>query len=218
MMIKTLTCFLSLATCTVALAPGAANRRAFLQNAAAVTAGIVGVLPSNAVDVGGKPVFAKDDIMNKKSHGTSDAPVQSELLYGVNNRLADQISNFNRMFAEPGGSFTYTTFEDEVMNAKGPITFADSVTGKPLFVAPIGRSAEDFVKESKIHGEYLFLLCYYIVATPSFDYDMGTVSALCMCVCTIMQQVYAFPNRPNVLLTLCTTLSFKAGHRSVITK
>ena len=32
------------------------------------------------------------------------------------------------------------------------ITFYDSVTGKPLFIAPRGRSFEDFRKESKSHG------------------------------------------------------------------
>jgi len=33
-----------------------------------------------------------------------------------------------------------------------PITFLDSVSGKPLFRAPIGRSWDDFIKESKSHG------------------------------------------------------------------
>ena len=120
--------------------------------------------------------------------------VQSELLYGVNNKLADKISNFNRydimlyrrlcgsqesnrrrhhtnfaidkqyntdsfnltialpslsrallslfisiyisclfpqsQFAEPAGYFSSTSFEELVLNAKEPITFADSVTGK----------------------------------------------------------------------------------------
>jgi hypothetical protein len=51
-----------------------------------------------------------------------------------------------------GGYFQSTPFETAVMEAKGPITFYDSVTGKPLFVAPINRSPEDFIKESKIHG------------------------------------------------------------------
>jgi peptide methionine sulfoxide reductase MsrB len=51
-----------------------------------------------------------------------------------------------------GGYFTSTSFEDEVLQAKGPITFYDSVTGKPLFVAPINRSAEDFIRESEVHG------------------------------------------------------------------
>jgi len=32
------------------------------------------------------------------------------------------------------------------------ITFYDSNTGKPLFVAPKGRSMEDFLKESGSHG------------------------------------------------------------------
>ena len=51
-----------------------------------------------------------------------------------------------------GGYFTGTSFEKEVLEAKGPITFYDSVTGKPLFVAPINRSAEDFLRESEVHG------------------------------------------------------------------
>jgi hypothetical protein len=32
------------------------------------------------------------------------------------------------------------------------ITFYDSVTGKPLFIAPRGRSFEEFQNESKKHG------------------------------------------------------------------
>jgi hypothetical protein len=51
-----------------------------------------------------------------------------------------------------GGYFQSTPFEEKVMQAKGPITFYDSVTGKPLFVAPINRSREEFIEESKIHG------------------------------------------------------------------
>ena len=51
-----------------------------------------------------------------------------------------------------GGYFRSTDFEDKVLEAKGPLTFYDSVTGKPLFKAPIGRSAEDFLKESEDHG------------------------------------------------------------------
>jgi hypothetical protein len=34
------------------------------------------------------------------------------------------------------------------MEAKGPITFYDSVTGKPLFVAPVNRSPEEFLQVS----------------------------------------------------------------------
>lgn len=51
---------------------------------------------SVAVDVGGKIRFAGEEIMSPKEHGTSAKPVQSELLYGANNKLADKICNFNR--------------------------------------------------------------------------------------------------------------------------
>jgi peptide methionine sulfoxide reductase MsrB len=55
-------------------------------------------------------------------------------------------------FAEAGGYFQSTNFENTVLEAKGPVTFYDSVTGKPLFVAPVNRSPEEFIQESKVHG------------------------------------------------------------------
>jgi peptide methionine sulfoxide reductase MsrB len=122
------------------------SRRAFFQSSAAAL--FVGAAPANAVGVR----YGDESIMAQKEHGTSAAPVQSNLLYGVDNQLADRICNYNRHFAELGGYFQKTTFEDTVLNAQGPITFYDSVTGKPLFVAPKNRSAEEFVKESRKHG------------------------------------------------------------------
>ncbi|GAX18552.1 hypothetical protein FisN_10Hh247 [Fistulifera solaris] len=124
------------------------SRRAFFQSSAAAL--FVGAAPANAV---GSPIrYGDESIMVQKEHGTSANPVQSDLLYGVDNQLADRICNYNRHFAEIGGYFQKTTFEDAVLNAQGPITFYDSVTGKPLFVAPKNRSAEEFVKESRKHG------------------------------------------------------------------
>jgi hypothetical protein len=76
-------------------------------------------------------------------------------------RCIEQISrshyNFNRRFAEQAGYFESTSLEDQVrtMAKKGePVTFYDSVAGKALFVAPVGRSADQFIAESKIHGAY----------------------------------------------------------------
>lgn len=37
-------------------------------------------------------------------------------------------------------------------DASGEITFYDSVSGKPLFIAPRGRTFKEFVKESTAHG------------------------------------------------------------------
>ena len=78
-----------------------ASRKDFLQfTSAAALASLVGatVAPqaSLAVDVGGKIRYGGEDLMSQKGHGTSAEPVQSELLYGANNKLADKICNFNR--------------------------------------------------------------------------------------------------------------------------
>lgn len=130
------------------------SRRSFLNNVAAVTAAAIALPPkkTNAIEIGGKIVLGDEDIMSQKAHGTSAEAVQEDLLYGVSNKLADKICNFNRHFAERGGYFLTTSFEDEVLAAKGPITFYDSVTGKPLFVAPINRSPDAFLQESEVHG------------------------------------------------------------------
>mmetsp|Transcript_7619 Transcript_7619/g.9968 ORF Transcript_7619/g.9968 Transcript_7619/m.9968 type:complete len:224 (+) Transcript_7619:130-801(+) len=107
---------------------------------------------SNAFDVGGRMVVGDESIMTQKGHGTSAQPVQEDLLYGVDVKLADRICNYNRHFAEQGGFFRSTNWEDVLMQSEGPLTFYDSVTGKPLFVAPIGRSKEDLITESRVHG------------------------------------------------------------------
>lgn len=176
---STCTLVASLAAPTLA----ASHRRAFLQTAgASAVAAIVssvGILPANAaavssdtnndnatdgggvpVVVGGKPVYGKEDIMSPKAHGTSEAPVQSELQYGVSNKLADSITNYNRRYAEQAGYFRYTSMEDTIREHSEktggrPLTFYDSVTGKPLFVAPVGRSVDQFLEESSIHGMLL---------------------------------------------------------------
>ena len=79
----------------------ASSRKDFLQfTSAAALASLVGttVAPqaSLAIDVGGKIVYAGEEIMSQKEHGTSAKPVQESLLYGANNKLADKICNFNR--------------------------------------------------------------------------------------------------------------------------
>lgn len=96
--------------------------------------------------------YGEESIMRQKGHGTSEKPVQQDLLFGVDRQLADKIVNYNRVFAENSGYFRGTQWESQVMNADGPITYYDSVTGKPLFVAPVNRSKEEFLAESRLHG------------------------------------------------------------------
>ena len=42
------------------------------------------------------PIYGSDDIMKQKIHGTSNQPVQNKLRFGVDIKLADKISNYNR--------------------------------------------------------------------------------------------------------------------------
>ena len=97
------------------------------------------------------PFRGDESIMTPKDHGTSSSPVQSKLKYGVDLKLADRICNYNRRWAENAGYFQSTSMLTDLDPSKEN-TFYDSVTGKPLFVAPRGRSFEDFKRESTYHG------------------------------------------------------------------
>lgn len=79
--------------------------------------------------------------------------------------LSTRICNFNRHYAEYSGYYRSTSFLKEV-SRDGPTVYYDSVTGKPLFVAPVGRSMSEFLAESEAHG------------WPSFR-DQEVVSGLC---------------------------------------
>jgi peptide methionine sulfoxide reductase MsrB len=141
-----------------ALSTPAIDRRLFLQNLA-VTASALTVnaqfscaASTSEVTAGGKPILGDESIMAPKAHGTSENPVQDTLRFGVSTKLADKICNYNRHFAEMSGYFESSSFEDELRKANGPLVFYDSVTGKPLFKAPINRSVDEFLQESYVHG------------------------------------------------------------------
>jgi len=106
----------------------------------------------------GAPPLADEDIMSPKpgGSGTCVANVQENLRWGVDRSLADRIGCHTRMFAEQWGYWTSSgiTLEATASALKpgGTITFYDSVTGLPLFVAPRGRTLEAFLEESQHHG------------------------------------------------------------------
>jgi len=102
------------------------------------------------------PVRMGDEyMMVPRGHGTSNQPVQKDLRWRCDFDLADDICNFNRREAEPSGYFVTTTFVEECIKASEAeplFEFYDSNTGKPLFSAPVGRSLEQFLEESRQHG------------------------------------------------------------------
>mmetsp|Transcript_25864 Transcript_25864/g.43987 ORF Transcript_25864/g.43987 Transcript_25864/m.43987 type:complete len:166 (+) Transcript_25864:78-575(+) len=97
-------------------------------------------------------VMGEESLMAPKAHGTSNKPVQDNLRWGCDQKTADRICNFNRHYAEHSGYFEKTNFVSAVKGVEGEITFYDSNTGKPLFVAPRGRTLEEFLVESRAHG------------------------------------------------------------------
>jgi len=90
-------------------------------------------------------------LMARKAHGTCPKPVQSNLKWGCDRNVADKICAFNRHGAESAGYWEKTGFLNEETGSQ-PVTFYDSVTGKPLFVAPVGRTWDQFLRESGVHG------------------------------------------------------------------
>lgn len=97
-------------------------------------------------------VMGEESIMSKKAHGTTEKQVQEKLRWNVDRKEADKICSFNRHYAEYSGYFKKTKWVKELLKAKKPIEYRDSVTGKVLFTAPIGRTPKEFLEESKAHG------------------------------------------------------------------
>jgi len=96
-------------------------------------------------------VQGNNSLMDRKAHGTCTGEPAPNLRWGCDRGTADRICCFNRRYAERWGYWTSTTFpmnqQDSVQ-----IVFYDTVTGKPLFVAPRNRSYAEFVDESRTHG------------------------------------------------------------------
>lgn len=98
-----------------------------------------------------KVVMGEESIMCPKAHGTTATPVQSNLKWNCDQKTADKICSFNRHYAEHSGYWKTTSFLKDV-NKEGETTYFDSVSGKPLFIAPRGRTFQEFQRESEAHG------------------------------------------------------------------
>ena len=92
-----------------------------------------------------------------KANGTSATPVQAKLRWNCDTKLAENICNHNRHYAENSGYFEKQAEFMTQTKTKQPIEFYDSNTGKLLFTAPKARSMEEFMVESKAHGWYVYV-------------------------------------------------------------
>lgn len=120
---------------------------------AAVAPPLFGLWYLNQAATSNVPVamLAKNEIMNQRAHGTCSVATPANIRWGCDRQMADRIGCFNRAFAEPSGYFQSTKFLSEERGVT-EVTFYDTLSGKPLFVAPRGRTWNEFVEESKTHG------------------------------------------------------------------
>ena len=103
------------------------------------------------------------------AYGSCRSEVQAPLRWGADRFVANRICCHNRDYAEQAGSWLATSFAREASQA-AEVTFYDSVTGVPLFVAPRGRSMDAFLAESRAHGWPSFrdeeVLTQHVVVRP----------------------------------------------------
>merc|ERR1719271_1517053 len=99
-------------------------------------------------------IQGKEEIMSQKAHGTCENAPKTEadgrMRWGCDTKTADKICCFNRHYAEHSGYAWGTSWAKEL--PEEPIDYYDSVSGKQLFRAPVGRTKAEFLKESKAHG------------------------------------------------------------------
>src|SRR3990167_4651259 len=94
-------------------------------------------------------VMGGEEIMSQKQHGTTEQPVQQNLRFGCDRKVADNICCFNRHYAEHSGYWSTTSFRSQIDEKT---QYYDSVTEKLLFTEPKGRSLDEFLNESASHG------------------------------------------------------------------
>ena len=93
-----------------------------------------------------------ESLMRPRAHGTCARGPPQLLRWAVDQEEASHICCHNRHWAEGSGAYLRNElFMTEVRRGR-EITYYDSVTGKPLFAAPRGRTLEAFLEESARHG------------------------------------------------------------------
>ena len=93
-------------------------------------------------------------VMSEKENGTCVGTPMANLKWNVDSDIANRICCFNRKWAE-SRSYAFgsdITWEATLNNTQGDLTYYDSITGKALFRAPVGRTMAEFIEESKVHG------------------------------------------------------------------
>jgi len=129
-------------------------------------------IKSIAARAASKPALKQTSVTTSrppKEYDTCNAGVQSNLRYNISmfttpdgvpvnvsstESLATAIccDKRTKVFAEPRSLYEVVSLFKEMRKNDGPTTFYDSVSGEPLFIAPRGRTQEDFENDTTEHG------------------------------------------------------------------
>ena len=93
-------------------------------------------------------------VMSEKENGSCPSLPMDNLKWNVDSSTANRISCHNRKWAE-ARSYAFDddrTYLADLNSQSGAITFFDSVNGKAVFKAPVGRTIQELIDESEFHG------------------------------------------------------------------
>ena len=110
------------------------------------------VTPTLALALASTIQRGDESLMKRRAHGTCARALPMPLRWSVDHATADNICCFNRHYAESSGSATSNALYMAEARQGDEITYYDSATSKPLFIAPRGRTLKDFLAESDRHG------------------------------------------------------------------
>mmetsp|Transcript_14865 Transcript_14865/g.21931 ORF Transcript_14865/g.21931 Transcript_14865/m.21931 type:complete len:180 (-) Transcript_14865:96-635(-) len=107
----------------------------------------------NICDTSSSSKTSSNSLMASDANGSFKTPVQQQLRWGCDRIVADRICKMNNHHhSEYAGYFLETNFLNDLKRVSSEMKFYDSITGRPLFIAPRGRSMDDFIIESRNEG------------------------------------------------------------------
>ena len=135
------------------------GRRTALTTVVVVAAvvGTVAAVPHHRARAAGDPlaqtaeahIYKRDNVFGSC---VSRPSASGALRWASDPKVADDICCNNHAYAEYSGYWLHTSFLSENTPAPKEVTFYDVASGRPLFIAPRGRSWDAFIAESRRHG------------------------------------------------------------------
>lgn len=158
--------------------------------------GAAGKLHLEVSSISASTASLASDIRPPKEFDTCNAAVQSNLRYGISGRdtptvpiavnetetLAEAVCCDKRVAAYAEPQFLFAAPDISLftkLDATGVTTYYDSVCGKPLFKAPVGRTFQEYQDDTNEHGWPSFRSAEIVSENVITDKVTGYVTSVC---------------------------------------